>query len=132
MSFLDRFKSFSAAPAVSDKWQRFEKPEAADPLFQESARPALIYKHSFACSICTYSLMSLERSLEQIMPHADVYFVDVRAERPVSNYIAGKSGVIHQSPQAILLYKGKAYWHGSHGEVRAEPVLDSLNEIADS
>ncbi|AXJ02251.1 bacillithiol system protein YtxJ [Cyclonatronum proteinivorum] len=128
MSFLDIFKS-SGGPSISDKWARFENKDQAEPIFDSNARPALIYKHSFACSVCTYSLLSLERNMEQIMEKADVYFIDVRAERPLSNYVAEKSGVQHQSPQAIVLYKGQAFWHGSHGAVRGEAVMEALDEL---
>lgn len=129
MSFFDMFRASSGGPAVSEKWQRLASTEEADTLFAQTGRPVLIYKHSFACSICTFSMLSLERNLAEIEEAADVYFVDVRAERSISNYIAQKSGVTHQSPQAILLYKGHPYWHGSHSEVRAEYVMDALKEL---
>lgn len=129
MGVFDFFKSSAGGPAVSENWQRLGAPEEADAFFQESSPTVLIYKHSFACSICTFSLLSLERSLGEIIPQAKACFIDVRAERPLSNYIAQKSGVVHQSPQAIILYKGQAFWHGSHGEVRAEFVLDALSEL---
>lgn len=40
-------------------------------------------------------------------------------DRPVSNEIAARLGVKHESPQAILVRGGKAVWHASHRQVTA-------------
>lgn len=133
MSFWDSIRSFSAGPQLSENWQHPQSVADIDAIFDESAADPdtlhLIYKHSFSCGICTYSLRSLEQHMDEFKPHIRPYFIDVRAQRSLSNRVAEKSGIRHQSPQAILLYKGQAYWSNSHGGVRAEPVLESLNEL---
>lgn len=130
MSFFDLFKSGAGGASLSEHWQRLTSPEAVQELFKHRERPVLIYKHSFACSICTFSMLNLDRKLETIASKADSFFVDVRAQREISNRIAQVSGVVHQSPQAIVVYNGEVFWHGSHSEVRAEHILEALEEIS--
>ncbi|MCH8557378.1 MAG: thioredoxin family protein [Balneolia bacterium] len=129
MSFFDKFKFSSGGPKVSDAWNHPQTEDEVRAAFATDLKPQFIYKHSFACYTCTLSLLDLEKQLDAIKEKADVHFIDVRASRPLSKLAAELSGVQHESPQAILLYKGEAFWHDSHSGVRAGAVLDALNEI---
>jgi bacillithiol system protein YtxJ len=60
-----------------------------------------------------------------------VYLVDVVNSRPLSRYIAERVGVVHASPQAIILRAGVPAWHGSHFDLQADTMarkLESLKE----
>jgi bacillithiol system protein YtxJ len=129
MGIFDLFKTGGSGPALSDHWKHPESEDDIRGLFSPDAGTQLIYKHSFACSICTYSLMSIEKKADEISSGTGMHFIDVRASRPLSNLTAELSGVTHESPQAILLHNGEVFWHGSHAEVRAERVLDAISEI---
>ncbi|MFL5513214.1 MAG: bacillithiol system redox-active protein YtxJ, partial [Gemmatimonadales bacterium] len=74
---------------------------------------AIVYKHS---PICPTSGIAFEeiRSLRRLQQDVPVYFVDVIQSRPLSRYIAERLGVVHASPQAIILRAGVPAWHGSH------------------
>lgn len=80
---------------------------------------AVVYKHS---PICPTSGIAYEeiRSLRQLHRDVPVYFVDVVRSRPLSRYIAERVGIVHASPQAIILQAGVPAWHGSHFDLRAE------------
>ena len=86
---------------------------------------AVIYQHS---PICPTSTMAYEeiRSLRQLHSDVPVYFVDVIHSRPLSRYIAQRVGVMHQSPQAIILRSGVPAWHGSHFDLRADAMARAL------
>jgi len=86
---------------------------------------AVVYKHS---PICPTSTMAYEeiRSLRQLHSDVPVYFVDVIHSRPLSRYIAQRVGVMHRSPQAIILRSGVPAWHGSHFDLRAEAMARAL------
>src|SRR5918998_993958 len=93
---------------------------------------AVVYKHSPICptSGIAYEEMSSLRRLHGDVP---VYLVDVIHSRPLSRYIAERVGVVHASPQAIILRAGVPAWHGSHFDLRAETMartLESLKEQA--
>ena len=86
---------------------------------------AVLYKHS---PICPTSGMAYEeiRSLRRIHDDVPVYLVDVVNSRPLSRFIAERVGVIHASPQAIILRAGVPAWHGSHFDLRADAMARRL------
>ncbi len=89
---------------------------------------AVVYKHS---PICPTSGMAYEemRSLRRVHRDVPVYLVDVVHSRPLSHYIADRVGVVHASPQAIILRAGVAAWYGSHFDLRADTMARRLQSI---
>ena len=89
---------------------------------------AVVYKHS---PICPTSGMAFEEMSSLRRLHADVpvYLVDVVQSRPLSRYIAQRIGVVHASPQAIILRAGVPAWHGSHFDLRAEVIARQLASL---
>jgi bacillithiol system protein YtxJ len=89
---------------------------------------AVLYKHSPICptSGIAYEEMSSLRHLHRDVP---VYLVDVIHSRPLSRYIAERVGVVHASPQAIILRGGVPAWHGSHFDLRAEAIARRLTSL---
>lgn len=76
-------------------------------------QPVLIFKHSTRCSISSMTLNRFENACEE-HPAFKLYFLDLIANRAVSNEVAIRYGVEHQSPQAILVVDGKAIYDASH------------------
>lgn len=88
---------------------------------------AFIYKHS---PICPSSAVAFDEVLAfQQRRDVPVYLVDVLDQRPLSRFIAERTGVIHASPQAILVRGGVALWHGSHRSVRLEALIRALDRL---
>ena len=89
---------------------------------------AVVYKHS---PICPTSGIAYEemRSLRRLQQDVPVYLVDVINSRPLSRYIAERVGVVHASPQAIILRSGVPAWHGSHFDLRAEIMARTLDSL---
>jgi bacillithiol system protein YtxJ len=86
---------------------------------------AVVYKHS---PICPTSGMAYEemRSLRRLQHDVPVYLVDVVHSQPLAHYIAQLIGVVHASPQAIILRSGVPAWHGSHYDLRADTMAQQL------
>ena len=86
---------------------------------------AVVYKHS---PICPTSGIAYEeiRSLRRLHEDVPVYLVDVVHSRPLSRYISERVGVVHASPQAIILRAGVPAWHGSHFDLRADDMAQQL------
>ena len=89
---------------------------------------AVVYKHS---PICPTSGIAYEeiRSLHRLQQDVPVYLVDVIHSRPLSRYIAERLGVVHQSPQAIIVRSGVPAWHGSHFDLRADAMARELQAL---
>jgi bacillithiol system protein YtxJ len=49
----------------------------------------------------------------------DLYYLDLHAYRSVSNEVAHKFGVMHQSPQLLVIRNGVVVGHASHGAITA-------------
>ena len=52
-------------------------------------------------------------------PNLTAFTVDVRAQRPLSQQIAARSGVEHGSPQVIIFRRGTPVWNASHQDITA-------------
>lgn len=78
----------------------------------------LVFKHSPACPISAMARREYA-SFCAAQPDVPTLFVDVVAARAVARGIAERSGVRHESPQAILFEQGKPVWNASHDAITA-------------
>ena len=62
-----------------------------------------IFKHSTRCSISSMAKNRVERDWDLDFP---IYYLDLIQYRSISNLIAAKSGIEHQSPQLIVFQNG--------------------------
>jgi monothiol bacilliredoxin len=86
-------------------------------LAQSRLQAVWIFKHSLTCPISSRAWSEFCRFAET-KPDAGVFAViEVQNARPVSDALAERTGVRHQSPQAILLRNAAAAWHASHSSV---------------
>jgi len=78
----------------------------------------LIFKHSTRCIISKMALKNFETDFPSEAPTVN-YFLDLIAYRSISNEIAERFGVQHQSPQLIVMKDGKVVFHESHEGIDA-------------
>ena len=78
-------------------------------------KPILIMKHSTRCSISSAALGRLERAwTTDDDAHHTTYFLDLLRYRPLSNAIAERYGVEHESPQTLVIRNGKCVHVETH------------------
>ncbi|MBB6461447.1 bacillithiol system redox-active protein YtxJ [Flammeovirga kamogawensis] len=95
-------------------WNQLTEVSELDNLLELSKKQKVaILKHSTRCSISSMALNRLERAWQDDNGIAP-YYLDLIRYRDVSNAIASKFGVEHQSPQVIVLENGKVTYTGSH------------------
>ena len=77
--------------------------------------PVLIFKHSTRCSISSAALNRLESAwtLEDAAEHT-VHYLDVLKYRPLSNLIADRYAVQHESPQVLVVRDGRCVHVSNH------------------
>jgi len=90
----------------------------------------LLLKHSPRCGVSRWALEEV-RQLERDGDVAPIAIVDVVADRALSNALADRTGVRHQSPQLLYLERGVVRWHISHGEITAKAVRRRLSAAPD-
>lgn len=86
---------------------------------------ALIFKHSSRCGISARALAVVRRFAET-EPMVPVLIVPVIECRSASSYLAEQLGIRHQSPQAILLRRGRVLWHRSHSAISREALMEAV------
>ncbi len=83
-------------------------------------KPAVFFKHSTRCSISSMALRAFER--DWVSDDTQLFFIDLIANRDVSNLLAELSNVEHQSPQIIVTNNKTVLFSDSHGTIDAEKV----------
>lgn len=76
----------------------------------------LLFKHSLICPTSAQAFHEYRRFLAAGSP-VPTAWLDVRGQRPLSLAVEARTGVRHESPQALLLRTGRAVWHASHGAI---------------
>ncbi|MFY0605558.1 MAG: bacillithiol system redox-active protein YtxJ [Cyclobacteriaceae bacterium] len=108
------------------KWNELTSVAQLEEIDQISqSQPVLIFKHSIRCSISAATLNRFESKWDtaeagELKP----YYLDLITYREVSNQIAAKYGVNHQSPQAIIVVGGKAIFDASHFGISFKAVAE--------
>ncbi len=88
-------------------------------------KPAVIFKHSTRCSISRFALKQFEKDFD-LEDNVDAYFLDLLEHRDISNEIASRFGVYHQSPQLLLIKEGKSVYDVSHDAINAKDLKEKL------
>ena len=88
-------------------------------------KPVVIFKHSTRCSISRMALKQFEREYD-LNDSVDAYFLDLIAHRDISNEIASRYNVYHESPQLILIKNGKAVYDVSHSDIDAVALKEKI------
>lgn len=91
-------------------------------------QPVLIFKHSTRCPISSMSLNRFERGANE-SPSFVPFFLDLISYREISNEIAHRYHVQHESPQTILIHKGKAVYSSSHNGISFEKVQEVSSDL---
>ncbi len=110
---------------MDNNWKKLEHLAQLEQIKKESeTRTVLIFKHSTRCSISAMAWDRLKRNWkpqdnEKISP----YFLDLIQFREISNSLAKDFNVEHESPQAIIIKKGKATYHNSHMGIDYKEII---------
>lgn len=87
-----------------------------------------VFKHSTRCPISAAAYREVASYLQEAGTAAPPFFlVKVIESRPLSNEIARQFGIMHQSPQLILVKCKRAYFSTSHGGIEVENIRQAIN-----
>ena len=82
-----------------------------------ASRTQMIFKHSTTCGISRMVFNRFGSGFDFEKNRIDPYYLDLHAFRDVSNAIAGKFQIMHQSPQLVIIKNGVVVAHDSHGGI---------------
>lgn len=110
--------------------KKLQSVDEIDSLIEKSYEtPVMIFKHSLVCPISSAAYGEFvrylaERPADDPVVHA---LIEIQNARPVSNAVAERTGVRHESPQALVLRQGQVVWHRSHGALRVAALAQAVN-----
>ncbi|WP_298486419.1 bacillithiol system redox-active protein YtxJ [uncultured Maribacter sp.] len=84
---------------------------------QSKSKLQIIFKHSTTCGISRMVMNMFQETYDLNEQQADLYYLDLHSYRPVSNEVAVKFQLIHQSPQVLLIKNGVVEASSSHGGI---------------
>ena len=89
-------------------------------------KPVVIFKHSTRCSVSRMAWNQFSNQYAIEFEKMELYFLDLLAHRSISNEVAERFGVVHQSPQLIVIKDGKAVYDASHSDIDAQDLKNYL------
>jgi bacillithiol system protein YtxJ len=93
-------------------------------LARSNDAPVLLFLHDPYCPISRRAWGEMQRLAEG--PLTNAYLVNVSRQHDLSDAIEARTGVRHESPQALVLRGGKSVWDASHFSITAEEVGAAL------
>jgi bacillithiol system protein YtxJ len=88
--------------------------------------PVVIFKHSTTCPISAHAHGQMRRLDRAVV--GEIALVVVQRARGVSNEVARRTGLRHESPQAIVLRRGQPVWSASHFDITTDAVERAVRE----
>lgn len=111
-------------------WNQLNNIEQLDTIDEESKhKKIMILKHSTRCSISDAALARLNRKWKDgndaiVKP----YYLDLLAHRNISNAIAERYQVYHESPQALIISQGKCVFSQTHMSIDLDELMNVAKE----
>jgi bacillithiol system protein YtxJ len=97
--------------------------EALEGLFSRSNEaPVLLFKHSNSCPISAQAYKQMKQY------KGDVSIIVVQQARELSQAVEQRTGVRHESPQALVLRGGRVVWTASHFDITADAVEQAMKD----
>jgi bacillithiol system protein YtxJ len=109
------------------KINKIETMDDLDNVFNDER--ALVLKNSTRCPISSGVRMKYEDYATKCDKNINFYIIDVISERNISEEFSKRTGIKHESPQAIILVKGIPVWNKSHYEINTISLDDACSRI---
>ncbi|MCP3960174.1 MAG: bacillithiol system redox-active protein YtxJ [bacterium] len=110
---------------------RLQSISEIDELIEKSGEtPVLFFKHSLTCPISRAALRQYESFLAD-RPEGDLTtytLIEIQNARELSSDLAERTGVRHESPQALFVRGGEVAWHASHWSIQSEALAEAVGD----
>ena len=121
--FSNIFNTVDSENKIQINWVPLSESSQLDTLIKLSkTKPVLIFKHSTRCGISRMALKSFEKQYDLSTDQIELYFLDLLNYRGLSDEIATRFHILHQSPQVIVLQNEKVVYHDSHYQISVEQI----------
>jgi len=111
-------------------WQKLSNTEQLEAIKESSHNPdllgVLIFKHSIRCATSAMALYRMEGSWNLHDSQMPTYFLDILSYRGVSDAIASTFGILHESPQVLVIKNGLCIYDNSHSRISTRSISKSV------
>jgi len=110
-------------------WQKLDSSLVIDDLITASmSQDVLIFKHSTSCSLSYIAKSRLEDQWcftnEVVLP----YYLDLKTYRDLSNTVAEKFSIHHESPQVLVIRQGQCIFDASHLDISVSDLREVIDQ----
>lgn len=123
---LNIFSRKNSKPMADEQGLRidfFKEEQWQDLLDQSMNESIFLFKHSIRCGVSSMVLNRFEKQMRE--RNKKYYFLNILANRNLSDWIADELNIRHESPQLIVLKDAKVIAFDSHYN-----LLDISKEIS--
>ncbi len=100
-------------------WRQLEDISQLDAVEQLSEEKlVVIFKHSVSCGISNMVWHQFQNNIDFTNEHIEMLYLDLIANRDISNEITRRFQVLHQSPQILVIQDEEVMHHASCSAVR--------------
>lgn len=94
---------------------------------QSKTKAQVLFKHSTRCSVSSFAKRILTSEFSDVLNEKmDVHYLDLIAHRDISDAIANKYSVEHESPQVLLIVNGSCVYNASHSDCSLEKAAEVI------
>lgn len=90
-------------------------------------QPFVVFKHSTRCSVSSMAKRNLEFDFSSLPAGFQVYYLDLISRRDISNAIAERWSVRHESPQLLVLKGDSCLYHASHQDIDLAEAMQAIS-----
>jgi bacillithiol system protein YtxJ len=94
-------------------------------------RPVFLFKHSSRCPISAWAIRQYQSFAKNLDPASRLNCALIRVieERNLSEEVTRQLGVEHESPQLLLISRGKVIWHDSHWSLTKDKMQAAIDRF---
>ena len=120
----------SAGVGMSEIIKLADDDELERAIARSHERPVWVFKHSLICAISSRARAQYrDYAASAEADRVECTMIEIQNARPISNAVAERLGVRHESPQAILLVDGRSVWDASHSGITARSLVDATARV---
>lgn len=94
----------------------------------KAKEPQIIFKHNTTCPISKGVLRSLKEDTDALPADTPFYLLDLLAYRNISDAVAKKFSVDHESPQLLLIKDGVCKYNESLYSISPEETAQAIRQ----
>ena len=123
LNWLRKSEGEDPTPAKAGEIPQLGSRDNLDEVLEQDS--VMIFKHSTACPVSWAAHLQVMKFRDEF-PDFPLRMVPVIQERAMSNKIAERTGVRHESPQVLLVKRGEVAGTISHGSI----TIAQLKQLA--